>query len=763
MVEKEHIRTKSDDSFIVNQLKGIKAIRISLPKPPKFSLIDGYGLPKIQQKFKYVVYPSKLKQLESDVRKTLRLEDNDKRDFVATPQRIIEAIWEAIEKDPEYYEKEIQWIRQQWWHRLFGYWFFNNGIPTYIDGWHYFYLNFWYMGEVKPNHHPEYRDIDRKNFLILRYAYTTHETFKNIHPVTGEAIPDEDGNYEMIELPQRTMLGVIFPKYRRGGLSNIGLCSEYCIMTLSKGTVIGGNQSYTKDQIKKVWNILMDAWEHMPFFFKPMWTGKPRPSELNFVYDKIDNSLGSSITHAETGSETFYEGATLYFKLDEEEGKSVNVKVKYRWNINKNTLTKASGASIQGLSYHVSTVSEAHGGPAQEFKEIFYESDFYKRGSLSGQTTSGLMGALLRANECLEEYIDAWGNGIMGNPTEEQVAAGFNKRHGATQYLQTKRDELRMLNTQESLKQLRIERKEFPMELDDYFFATETSELDFPYEGIQSRLLIIDRAQPPLFERVNFYWTNGERDTTVYYRKETNGRWLLSKALSTEECNKKHKERIFNKQTHRPEMIWYPDYKNRYVSGADPYQSYKGTEQDLKKNKRLLSDGGIATKEFNGRLICTYSYRLLLFSSENHIDETYCEDVIKQIVYFGSPIFPENNYMGLNDYIEARGYSGYLIHESDDNGNFKSKGGGNSNDNTKEGLFNYNKNYTIEHAHEECHPDFLEEMNTIKSKDDMRNHDLFTAVAYANKGNYILSQRMRIQLPSNNSIGRSRVFQRIRR
>ena len=46
------------------------------------------------------------------------------------------------EEDPEFFDAKLEQFRQQEWdRRLNGYWFYNNGVPTYITGLHYFYLN----------------------------------------------------------------------------------------------------------------------------------------------------------------------------------------------------------------------------------------------------------------------------------------------------------------------------------------------------------------------------------------------------------------------------------------------------------------------------------------------------------------------------------------------------------------------------------------------------------------------------------------------
>lgn len=123
--------------------------RVEMPKCPDWHLIDGFGKAARQQKFKYVEYPLKLKQLEEDVRdEVLRNKKEDiSRD--AAERLIQDRIWQILDVGREQYADVIKWIKRQWFHRIYGYWFFNKGKPTYIDGWHYFYLNFYIMEEIR--------------------------------------------------------------------------------------------------------------------------------------------------------------------------------------------------------------------------------------------------------------------------------------------------------------------------------------------------------------------------------------------------------------------------------------------------------------------------------------------------------------------------------------------------------------------------------------------------------------------------------------
>src|SRR3990167_6453463 len=48
------------------------------------------------------------------------------------------------EDDPEFYDEQLEaYKKQEWYRRLNGYWFMNNGKAVYLTGSHYMYLQWW--------------------------------------------------------------------------------------------------------------------------------------------------------------------------------------------------------------------------------------------------------------------------------------------------------------------------------------------------------------------------------------------------------------------------------------------------------------------------------------------------------------------------------------------------------------------------------------------------------------------------------------------
>lgn len=75
---------------------------------------------------------------------------------------------------PGYFEVELQQYREQEWdRRMNGFWFYNNGKPTYITGLHYFYLSHWIIDIG----YPSFRITDLKWFYFWQYCVEDPDCF----------------------------------------------------------------------------------------------------------------------------------------------------------------------------------------------------------------------------------------------------------------------------------------------------------------------------------------------------------------------------------------------------------------------------------------------------------------------------------------------------------------------------------------------------------------------------------------------------------
>lgn len=673
--------------------KDLVPITIPLPEPPPYEEIDGYGLAPEDQYFRRQDYPSKLIKLEKD-------------------SSTLDEIWSKMDKNKRFFWKEIQWIREQWRRRLNGYWFFNNGKPTYIDGWMYFYCNFWNLDIGLP----KYRDRDRRFFLFARFCYTTSIDDKGI-----------DRGY-------RTCLGFNYPKHRREGASYKAECINYEIVSRQE-SVIGGIQAMDESTAKMVFrDKLVKPWKKMPFFFKPLYEGSTDPKEvLSFNPPAVriaskgslirgNDGLDSSITYAASADRGAYDGWKLYFLHNDELGKTVLENVYERWLVQRKCL--AQNTDFHGLAVNTSTVGDMTRGGGENFYKLCMASDFSTRTEL-GFTNSYLYNLFIPAYDGLDGFIDRYGMSIIDTPTPEQ-AEYIKKNIGAKQYLVDERRSY--LNANDIVghsEEVRLR----PMTFRECF-RTSAKDTGFDINIIDKRM---DELRFPNLRtgamwttRGDLMWRNNVRDSEVIWTENaTSGKFRISKTLDYHLTNRRYSDN----------GIWFPETPIKYVASGDPFK-FETTEGHRKSNGAgavfWLRDYNVDPDVVDGdphdirqwesnRFVCTYNMRV-----ENK--EEYLEDMLMMCVYWGAMMYPEINLAYIMDHFNNRKYGGYLYYDVDERtGKRKTNPGFNSLTATKNDIFSSSMQYIKLHGHREHHIELLDEYLNIPGIEKMKDYDLFTA------------------------------------
>lgn len=715
----------------------IKTIKIKLPEPPDWKLIDGWGLPANKQKFTLQKYPEKLISLERQVKIAL------KQDFIRnptktlTPQKIISRMWEELSANTGKYYNEILWIQKQWWHRIYGYWFFCNGRPTYITGCHFKFLNYWSMGDVDI---PEYRDVNRREFLFIKFA----ETFSQ----------DLDGN----DIGMRLCKGIVRPKVRRGGLTNIYLCALEDWATLNKG-IECGIQSYDDDNAESHYkDKLLPAFDNYPFFFKPMWIGSSRPNnKLTFRTPPqiFAEQLDSTITYASNPNRKFYNGKKLFAMLIDEAGQTEREDIIGRHNAYIHCVSTGAGKMIHGMMFYPSTIIEANENTIQAFRQLCDNSKFEERDETTMQTLTGLFVYFVPAYE-MEGFIGEFGESVTDDPTPEQMKFIHNK-NGAKKYIDSQLQQFLQDKDFVSYYEFSLQH---PRKYIDCFLAGQNN-AGFNTLNITQAQIRVSRMNNAVVSG-NFKWRiseTGEEITSAEYisrgyvndnfRKDivvwcpdkadsiTKGRWNLSLTLPEHNASKF----IFNKGEREPIN------KGVFTASGDTYQFLD--QNSIKKNakstdnKRLSNGGGAVFYERDfavdpldkdkmswqsNRTVCDYDCR------PDSVEE-YCEDMLMMCIYFGAEMFPENNIKNLLEWFINRNCRGFLLYATDPvTGEFKKLPGYTTLAGSKQDLFNLSRSYIENYSHLERHMNVIMEWKEIKGLGDMTNHDLFTAWAGCLKG-----------------------------
>ena len=143
----------------------VYSLQCTYPTIPPPKEVEGYGLSEKKQKFSRVEIPEFFDDVDYD-----------------------------DENQPIYDERHVEFIKREWDRVSNGYWFFNKGVPTYITGDYYFYLNYWVL---ESGSYPEYREADRKWFLFY-----------------NECLSDPD------------ILGIVRVKKRREGATSQASCLD---------------------------------------------------------------------------------------------------------------------------------------------------------------------------------------------------------------------------------------------------------------------------------------------------------------------------------------------------------------------------------------------------------------------------------------------------------------------------------------------------------------------------------------------------------
>lgn len=713
-------------------------IRLSLPRPPRIELIEGYGLPAKEQKFQHVEIPHKLKRLEELAIKKIKERAEKDVSFTLTLYKVQKEYWKILQEEQEYYKEEIKWLKTQWWHIVNGYWFFNNGKPTYITGWHYFYLNFWKIdGQISP----EYRDRDRKEFIFFWYSFTTHETFANLDK-NGVAVPNDDGTYEMIEMPYRTCYGVGQNKHRRSGNTNKGLCIVYLMTCTHRGTDGGVIVSMSGDSSEKHMSAkLLPAWRKMPLFVKPLTKSTNNPSSIENRAPRTEmgeDALENSIAVAESAQSNSVDGNKYWAMLIDESGKATTLDVRDRHLIAMHCV--ATGSKIHGWIYQPSTAEElSKGGKA--YKGLLDDSFFYRRDKITGQTRSGIFRLFIPADDCREGYIDPYGNAVMGDKlTKEHKDMGF--RSTATQAIKSKREQL-LRDAKfdpEAMVTYRADRKQFPLCYDDSWIGN-AGDIGFDMDALDKRLAVLSRE--PQEERYDLEWIGTPFLSGVKaVPNPTEGRWYLSKIMGDGEAGRPVEDEYWDTEKQEYVKTFRPRYPDRFTVGADPYnfkteQQARISDGGYKKSSGRMSDGGIAvfwhrdtiidpegkpiTEWKSNRFVATYRFR----HPDNH---KYAEDVLKTCLYFGAMCFPEINIRVVWDDFHSWGYDGYLKYQVDPvTKKVKETPGITSLERSKQDGFNELRNHIALHTTRECHENLLMEWKSINGMEEMTKYDLLAA------------------------------------
>jgi hypothetical protein len=718
---------------------------------PNLKKIANFGLPKNQQFFRREIYPTRLKTLE----RRFGGNQND--------------IWAYIEAHQNEYKDEILWIKKQWYHLLYGYWFYNNGIPTYIDGWHWCHLNYT-TGSYESidratlkkvvTEFPEYRDRDRRKFLIWKFSLVDTQHFAK-YDKDGFGVENPDGIYDMVDTMRRIWFGTIYPKHRRdGATTNIITIIMSHIMLITNGyaSMIANRDKTAEEHFQKK---LIPAWRKFPFFFKPIHDGSDRPKRaLNFVAPASKNTdkqiknantavLDSVIDFADVADRIYYDGNKITGPiLMDEEGKTTAIDVYMGWDIVKPSMSQGAGSTINpyAISFHPSTVEEMEGGGGLNFKRLVDDSDFYQRNPLTGMTRSGLFYFFIPAYDGLENFIGPHGESIIDDPTPEQ-AHFIGKTYGAKEHIEKTIEAISKSDDPDSKDKLDSFIRKHPVKFSDCWMI-RGGDLGFDQKKLDEAINRLKKEKNAVIKGTFFWDIPGYGRLTaeqfldrprmagsdidsmgrVVFEPDENGKFFISKSL----VSASQRERDFT------EGHWRPKFPDKFTASADPVMYNLDGQSKMRADKSKTSyPAGVVfwnmeeeemTKPIeeieSHRFVCSYCHK-------TNDEDVYHEEMLMMCVYYGALMYPETNIPSVVKWFVDRGYGGYLKYDYDETkGVFKSspgfRTGSNAGGGTKDELFTEIKNHIYRHVHREQHLDIIMQWKMIKKKEEMTKYDLIS-------------------------------------
>lgn len=732
------VEYKKEDSYVIlNQDDpDLHPIWIKLPAPkrpwkvhtiennfatiqmPDYHEMINFGLPAKEQYFQREVIPARLEAL-------IKKNDNNP-----------DLIWPILKNDSASWFDEINWIKKVIRTGFTGQWQWIKGKPTYLDGWHYEYINFWKFADNKS---PDYRDKDRRWYHALRYVYTTTE-----FPVmeNGFVIYEDEKlkKAKMKSYGNRTMIGYLYPKGRRDGATNKHLCAQY-IETRRRFGVHSGIMADTGTKALELFaTISVPGWRSQLFFFKPMTSAYDDPSkELHFrpqTSQKVTSqkqrdenksiALRSRITYSDKASGAFYDGLKMFWLDVDEAGKTKEVEVDERHKVLVPCVAQGNRAVIGGLLGYPSTVGEMEKKGGMAYFRLAKLSHWQYR-DITGQTASGLMNFYFPSYDGLEGYIDEYGDTVIETP-EKPIRGIDGKliRIGSKDALLSKR---RALLDAEDIEAYNEEVRLFPIRFRECF-RSKDGDIGFNTKKIDERIDELRFIKEPLGVKGNFKWRDGVKDSIVVFEEDEEfGRWYITK------LNPNNNKRYLDGD------IWRPDplYEDVYTHSADPFKANKV------QGKRLSMGGGSVFMNFDEELdgkkpikdwnsfttVATYLHRPPTLPE-------FCEDQLMACLYYNCKSFPEIDVAAVWTHFEERGYGGFMKYDIDHSTKKIKNTPGFTSRGSQQKLFNTLRDYFEKHSHREKHLVFLMQAREAQGLEDFTNLDLLVAGGGAIMGSNIV-------------------------
>ena len=581
----------------------------------------------------------------------------------------IQSIFKWNDMPTEFKNQWVDYIESEFDKREYGAWFMSNGVPTYITGAHYMYLQ-WTSIDVG---YPDFRDANRILFLFWEACKADNRSF-----------------------------GMDYLKIRRSGFSFMS--SSECVNTgtLAKDSRIGVLSKTGSDAKKMFTDKVVPIANRLPFFFKPIQDGMDKPkTELAFripaskitkknMFESTNDELYGLDTTIDwkNTDDNSYDGEKLLLLVHDESGKWIKPNnILNNWRVTKTCLRL--GSKIIGKCMMGST-SNALAKGGDNFKKLYEDSNVLSRNK-NGQTKSGLYSLFIPMEWNMEGFIDRFGLPVFRKPSTPVLGIDNELIHnGAIDYWQNEVESLK--NDPDALNEYY---RQFPR-TESHAFRDESKQSIFNLTKIYQQIdyndsIIMDHH----LTRGNLSWKNGAKDTEVMFNPDTRGRFYISWTP----------EKGIHNNVESKNGVKYPGNKHMGAFGCDSYDisgvvGGGGSNGALHGKTMFHIDKGPVNEFF------------LEYIARPQTAEIFFEDVLKACVFYGMPILIENNKPRLLYHFKNRGYRGFCMNRPDKHYNKLSK--------TEKELGGIpNSSEDVKQAHAAAIESYIEEHIGFKNEDEI--------------------------------------------
>ena len=551
--------------------------------------------------------------------------EDDKWTYTQYPKQLsrIKSVFDWEEYPPEFKEKWYDYIDKEFTRREEGFWFINKGIPTYITGTNYMYLQ-WSKIDVGQ---PDFRESNRLFYIF----------------------------WEACKADVRCY-GMCYLKNRRSGFSFMSSAESVNLATISTDSRFGILSKSGPDAKKMFTDKVVPISVNYPFFFKPIQDGMDRPkTELayrvpasKFTRRKLDSNqaqkeitgLDTTIDWKNTGDNA-YDGEKLRLLVHDESGKWERPNnILNNWRVTKTTLRL--GSRVIGKCMMGSTSNALDKG-GRNFKKLYDDSDVTKRNA-NGQTRSGLYSLFIPMEWNYEGYIDSYGFPVFEKPSNETVGPdGLRIGIGVIEYWNNEVDGLK--DDQDGLNEFY---RQFPRTT-KHAFRDESKQSLFNLTKIYQQIDYNEDERNSLsVTKGSFQWENNKKDSRVIFMPNKNGRFLITWVPPFNLQNKRFIKNGVN----------YPGNEHCGAFGCDPYD-ISGTVDGKGSNGSLHGLTKFSMEEVPP------NHFFLEYIARPQTAEIFFEDVLMACVFYGMPILAENNKPRLLYHFKRRGYRGFAMNRPD--------------------------------------------------------------------------------------------------